>query len=121
VKWTVATGGGSLTQTPNVGGITNAAGLDTASWTLGSGVGTQTVTASVGALSATFTATATTVGGVPATIRIIGGSGQVGRSQQVLPISLVVEVRDSSGNTLSGISVAFTQDPVKNPAGFTSP
>jgi len=122
VTWAVATGGGSLTQTPNVGGITNAAGLDTATWTLGSTVGAQTVTAAVaGVGSITFTATATTVGGTAATIRIISGNGQVGRSAQVLPLPLVVEVRDASGNTLSGISVTFTQDPVMNPAGFTSP
>jgi adhesin/invasin len=80
------------------------------------------VTAAVsGVGSVTFTATATTVGVTAATIRIISGSGQVGRSQQVLPNPLVVEVRDASGNTLSGISVKFTQDLVKNPDGFTSP
>jgi adhesin/invasin len=121
VTWTVATGGGSLTQTAG-SGITNVAGVDSASWTLGSTVGLQTVTATVaGVGSIAFSATATTVGGTAATIRIISGSGQVGRSQQVLPSPLVVEVRDASGNTLSGISVTFTQDPVKNPAGFTSP
>lgn len=121
VTWTVATGGGSLTQTAGAG-ITNALGVDSASWTLGSTVGPQTVTAAVsGVGSITFSATATTVGGTAATIRIISGSGQVGRSQQVLPNPLVVEVRDASGNTLSGISVTFTQDAVKNPAGFTSP
>ncbi len=122
VTWTVASGGGSLTQTPNVGGITNGSGLDTASWTLGSTVGVQTVTAAVsGVGSITFSATATTVGGTAATIRIISGSGQVGRSQQVLPNPLVVEVRDASGNTLSGITVTFRQDSIKNKAGFTSP
>jgi protocatechuate 3,4-dioxygenase beta subunit len=121
VTWTVATGGGSLTQTAG-SGITNALGVDSASWTLGSTVGPQTVIAAVsGVGSITFSATATTVGGTPATIRIISGNGQVGRSAQALTSPLVVEVRDASGNTLSGISVAFTQDPVMNPAGFTSP
>jgi adhesin/invasin len=121
VTWAVATGGGGLTQTPNAG-ITDSVGLDSASWKLGSTVGPQTVTAAVsGVGSITFSATATTVGGTAATIRVISGDGQVGRSQQVLPDHLVVEVRDASGNTLSGISVAFTQDPVKNPDGFTSP
>ena len=121
VTWTVATGGGSLTQTANAG-ITNGSGLDSASWTLGSTVGAQTVTAAVaGVGSVTFTATATTAGGTAATIRIISGDGQVGRSAQLLPTPLVVEVRDASGNILSGITVTFTQDPVKNPDGFTSP
>src|ERR1019366_7903135 len=121
VTWTIATGGGSLTQTAG-SGITNALGVDSASWTLGFTVGTQTVTAAVSSVgSSTFTATATTVGGTAATIRIISGIGQVGRSQQVLPSPLVVEVRDASGNTLSGITVTFRQDSIKIKAGFTSP
>jgi protocatechuate 3,4-dioxygenase beta subunit len=120
VTWTVATGGGSLTQTAGAG-ITNALGVDSASWTLGSTVGTQTATASVsGVGSITFTATATTVGGTAATIRIISGNGQVGRSAQALTNPLVVEVRDASGNVLSGISVTFRQA-ATNPDGFTSP
>lgn len=120
VTWAVASGGGSLTQNAG-GGITNAAGLDSASWTLGGVVGTQNVTATVaGVGNVTFTATGTTVGGTAATIRIISGSGQVGRSQQVLPAPLVVEVRDIAGNTLSGITVSFTQA-ATNADGFTSP
>jgi protocatechuate 3,4-dioxygenase beta subunit len=120
VTWAIASGGGSLTQNAG-GGITNAAGLDSASWTLGGVVGTQNVTATViGVGSVTFTATGTTVGGTAATIRIISGSGQVGRSQQVLPAPLVVEVRDIAGNTLSGITVSFTQA-LTNTDGFTSP
>jgi adhesin/invasin len=120
VTWTVASGGGSLTQTAG-SGITNALGVDSASWTLGSTVGTQTVTAAVASVgSITFTATGTTVGGTAATIRIISGSGQVGRSAQALTNPLVVEVRDASGNTLSGISVRFTQA-ASNTDGFSSP
>ena len=120
VTWTVATGGGSLTQTAGAG-ITNALGVDSASWTLGSTVGVQTVTAAVsGVGSITFSATATTVGGTAATIRIISGSGQIGRSAQALPTQLVVEVRDAFGNTLNGVTVNFVQAP-SNADGFTVP
>lgn len=118
VTWAVATGGGSISKSS---GTTNAAGLDSARWTLGSSIGAQSVTATVtGVGSVTFAASATTVSGTPATLRIISGEGQSGQSAQTLPLPLVVEVRDAGGNVLSGVTVGFTQA-AANPDAITNP
>ena len=107
VTWAVASGGGSISKSS---GTTNAAGLDSARWTLGSTIGAQTVTATVANVgSVTYAATATTVSGTPATLRIISGEGQSGQSAQTLALPIVVEVRDAGGNVLSGVTVGFVQ------------
>ena len=56
VTWTVATGGGTLTETS---ATTNAAGEATARWTLGPNPGVQTVKISVADIAGQLTATAT--------------------------------------------------------------
>lgn len=118
VSWAVASGGGTLSKTT---GTTNAVGVDSVQWTLGSTVGAQTVTATVQFVgAATFTATASTTSGVATTLRIVSGDGQSGQSAQVLPLPLVVEVRDAGGNALSGVAVSFTQA-AGNSDGVTSP
>lgn len=119
VNWAVATGGGSLSKAY---GVTPASGLDAAVWTLGSIVGAQTVTASVtGVGSVTFHANATGVsGGTPSTLTIVSGSGQVGRSATALTSPLVVQVRDGSGNPVSGVQVQF-DEAATNTDGFVSP
>ncbi len=118
VVWSTATGNGTLSK---ASGLTNAAGLDSASWTLGAALATQTATATVAGLAAvTFRATGSSSGGVPTTLRVVSGDGQVGRSATQLTSPLVVEVRDASGTPLSGVSVLFTQG-ATNTDGYVSP
>ena len=116
VKFNVRQGGGSVAT---VTVVTNVGGIASTSWTMGTTTGPQQLVAilSNAVDSTLFTATATT--GPAARIVLISGNGQIGRSVQVLPTPLVVEVRDATGNVVSGISVIFTQGS-GNPDGFVS-
>lgn len=108
VIWSAATGNGTLSK---ASGLTNAAGLDSAAWTLGTTVGTQQVTATVTGLAVvTFRGTASTSAGpasTPASIVKISGDGQSAISGKTLPVPIVVEVRDASGTPLASVPVAF--------------
>ena len=116
VVFNVRQGGGSvasLTAATNVNGVASTV------WTLGAKTGPQLLVAVLSNArdSTVFSATATT--GPPVQVLIISGNGQIGRSAQVLPSPLVVELRDASGNLLPGIAVNFTQG-ASNTDGFVS-
>lgn len=118
VTWAILSGGGSLSKS---NGTTNASGLDSATFTLGAAAGPQTATATVASAGTVqFAATAATIGGSASTLTIISGDGQVGQSAKMLPLPLVAEVKDASGNPLSGVTVKFTQA-AGNSDAFTSP
>ena len=75
---------------------------------LGSTAEIYTVTATVRGITdtATFTATATSVG--YNAIKIVSGNGQSGRAGQQLPRPLVVEVKNQNGDPLVGVTVRFS-------------
>jgi alpha-tubulin suppressor-like RCC1 family protein len=103
VTFTVASGGGSLSNTTVV---SNAEGLASVVWTLGTGAGAQAVVAtSPGLPAATFTATA--VAAAPASMVIVSGNGQVASPGVTLPLPLRARVLDAFGNGVPGVAVTF--------------
>jgi Bacterial Ig-like domain (group 1) len=103
VTFAVATGGGSVS-----GGaaVSDGSGIATVgSWTLGS-PGLNTLTASLaGVPDVVFSATGTV--GSPDSVVIISGDAQSGDAGTALANPLVVEVRDSVGNPVANIDVAW--------------
>lgn len=92
--------------------VTNAAtggnGLASTILTLGNKAGTYSVTATAAGLTGspvTFTATATA--GAQATIALTSGNHQSGAINSTFFYPFVVTVRDSGGNPVGGVSVAF--------------
>jgi adhesin/invasin len=103
VTFAVTSGGGTLSGTS---ATTNATGLAQVTLTLGASAGTNTVTASrTGLTPVTFTASATS--GAASQIAIVSGNNQSAAISRPLAMPLVVVVKDSAGNPISGVSVAF--------------
>ena len=103
VTWVVTGGGGTMDPSTST---TDGDGRASTRWTLGPQLGTNTAQAVVsGVGTATFTATA--VAGAASSIEIVSGSGQSAQAGQPLPASLVVRVRDGSGNPVAGASVLW--------------
>jgi hypothetical protein len=46
----------------------------------------------------------------PAALLRVAGDGQVGRVNQMLPVSLIVQVRDADGQPLEGVAIDWTTD-----------
>jgi hypothetical protein len=106
VTFAVTAGGGSLSATTV---STNSSGLASTTLTLGPNTGTNTVTATSGSLTGsplTFSATATAASG-PTTLSVVSGNGQAGGTGQSLANPFVVEVTNSSGSAVSGVTVTF--------------
>jgi hypothetical protein len=98
VRWSVASGGGSVTGA----GTTDASGQAAADWTLGSTTGAQTLTASAAGKTVQFAATATNV----ASVKISSSKtpfNSLGESHV-----FAAQARDGSGNLVSGVTFAWT-------------
>ncbi len=105
VAWSVAGGGGSLSQATSV---TDADGLASTTLTLGTTAGANTVEAAVPGLTGspvTFSATGTP--GAAGQMEIVSGDNQLGVPGNPLADSLVVRVMDVYGNRVEGAAVAF--------------
>ncbi len=106
VTFAPRTGGGAITPAT---GLSNAAGLVTATWTLGASVGAQTAVAmlSTGFVSdsTSFSATATT--GPAGVIALVSGNNQTATVGTTLPLKLVVHVTDTFGNNSVGAQVTW--------------
>lgn len=103
VTFAPTTGSGSVSPGSATAG---ADGRASTAWTLGTTSGAQSVTASVqGAATATFTATATP--GPARTFVKVSGDAQSGPAQSPLASPLVVAARDTFGNGVPGVAVAF--------------
>jgi alpha-tubulin suppressor-like RCC1 family protein len=106
VTFAARTGGGSVTPAT---GLSNAAGLVTATWTLGATVGPQTAVATLSSGfvtdSSSFTATATT--GPAGVIALVSGNNQTATVGTTLPLKLVVHVTDTFGNNSAGAQVTW--------------
>jgi adhesin/invasin len=104
ITFTVTGGAGTLTGTNPV--ATNGSGLASIGWTLGSTAGANSLAAAASGLTTvTFNATGT-AGAATQIVRTAGDgqSAQVGTAVSTLPR---VQVRDASGNGVSGIGVTF--------------
>jgi len=109
---------------PNVGPVasctsrsvlTNASGYAQCDLVFGRTTGEGTLTLNVGGVlsrSLNFSVTP----GDPASIVLIQGDAQSGSPGQTLPLELVAEVRDASGNPLQGVAVLWEWG-VTDPAG----
>ncbi len=109
VVFDVTSGGGvavARRQVTNANGVAEVGG-----WTLGDNVGTNTLRATVTSTTqisgnpVIFTATATP--GLPATVTLVAGGGQIAAISTIVPIRPSVIVRDSRGNPVSGTTVSF--------------
>lgn len=107
VTFVVEAGGGTLAS-PTA--VTGADGIATNVWTMGTGAGTpQTVTATVGAaggFSTQFSATA--AAGAPVSAAAVAGDNQTAARNAAVTTAPRVLVRDSYGNSVSGVTVDFT-------------
>jgi adhesin/invasin len=110
-------GGGTVTDTTPASDANGIASVG--AWVLGL-PGANTLTATLPGLPAvTFTATATV--GEPAQLLIVSGNGQSAEAGTGLPQPLVVEVRDSAGNPVPGVTVDWiTLDGAIAPAAGTT-
>ncbi|MDX1567881.1 MAG: Ig-like domain-containing protein, partial [Longimicrobiales bacterium] len=105
VEFQVTSGGGSVSVSTRT---TDAQGRASTTWTLGTSTATdQLLEASTGSLTATFSADPQP--GPATTLEIASGDGQqVSQPSTTLPDPLVVEVSDTYGNPVEGVSVEFT-------------
>jgi alpha-tubulin suppressor-like RCC1 family protein len=107
VTFAARTGGGAIIP---ASGLSNAAGLVTATWTLGTTVGAQTAVAMLSSGfvtdSASFSATATT--GPAGVITLVSGNNQTATVGAALALPLVVHVTDTYGNISVGAKVTWT-------------
>jgi adhesin/invasin len=126
VTFATAAGNGSVT---GANPTSDAAGVATVgSWTLGTGAGTDSLTASVGGVpDAVFTATA--IAGSAAFITLAGGDNQTDTVAATLPVAYTVQVTDSNGNGVAGITVGWsvtagggsiTPNSMTDPGGFAT-
>jgi hypothetical protein len=105
VSFSDGTGGGTFTPNP---AISNSSGIASTSYTLPATAGTYTVTASSsGYSSTTFTETAQSSVTV-ATLQLVSGGKQTGTVGTALPAPIVIRAKDSSGKTVQGASISFT-------------
>ena len=109
VRFTVLTGGGSLSATAL---STNSAGRAASTLTLGRVAGTNTVRASVRGISKTLVFTAEGISSapslpVPTTLTIVSGNNQSGVIGGMLANPFVVEVQDGNSDPSVGIAVTF--------------
>ena len=86
--------------------VSNASGIVATSYQLPNTLGSYKITASAGKISGTFTETAT--GDTPASLALVSGNNQSAAVNTALSQPLVVQVNDSGGNPITGVSVAFS-------------
>ena len=115
VSFTIASGGGSLTQSLVA---TDADGYAESTWTLGTVSGAQTVTASIqsGSISQTFSATA--IAG-PATSIEFQTQPAVSDADVVLSASPIIRALDAYGNVATTYTQAVTASLQTNPGAAT--
>ena len=105
VNWSTAGGSGSVVVANNT---TDATGRSTALWTLGVTAGPMTALANVsGQPILQFKATATTVAGVPDTLKIVAGNNQTANAVSALPVPLIVQLVDTHGVPVKNANIIF--------------
>jgi len=122
VNFVVTTGGGSVFAEA---AMSDESGIARERWTLGTAAGVQKVEVravdsnGTAVVFATFNATATA--GAPKSISIVSGNVQSATQLQPLAKPVVAIVKDSYGNPVSGITVAFTVASTFNNGGAAVP
>jgi hypothetical protein len=106
INFSALPAGGSFS---NPAPITNSAGIATTTYTLPTTPGAITITASSPSTTTSYLAE-TAIAGPPASITLISGGHQKGTVATTLPAPILVSVKDSYSNPLSGISVTFTDN-----------
>ena len=105
VTW-AATGTGASIAPPS--GVTDAAGLAQATWTLPQAAGARTATAAVADASGSPVSFSATANPGPATqLNRTGGNGQSGSINVALPTPLQVTAVDQFGNGVAGVGIAW--------------
>ena len=106
VKFTIVTGGGSLSATT---GMTDANGRAESTLTLGSSSGTNSVEVSVEGISRreVFSAEASLPPPEPTVLSIVSGDNQNGLTGGALASPFVIAVRDQYDDPMDGIAVTF--------------
>lgn len=110
VTFTVGDGGGALSGSATTQRTTGSGGIATAPpWTLGPDSEAQTLVASSsGVGSVTFDATADL--SAPASLVVIGGTGQSGEPGETLGTPIEVKLTDLAGDPVPGASVSWSGD-----------
>jgi hypothetical protein len=104
ISWTVE-GGGSVSETSTT---TDAEGRSSVVRTLGPAAGPQTtLAASTGLAGSPVVFNHTATAGSPSGVQIVSGNEQTGSPGAVLPLPLVVEVVDGSGNKVVDAAVTW--------------
>ena len=98
--------------------FTNSAGVARVNATANGIAGSYQVTASSQGKTATFALTNQT--GLPASVAVSGGSGQVAPIDIAFPVALQARVRDASGNPIPNVQVTF-RPPVSGPGTLPLP
>jgi hypothetical protein len=106
INFTALPAGGSF---GSPAAVTNSAGIATTTYTLPTTPGAITITASSPSTTTTYLAE-TAVAGPPASITLISGGHQKGTVATTLPAPILVSVKDSYSNPLSGVSVTYTDN-----------
>ena len=89
--------------------VTNSSGVATSAvFTANGTVGNYNVSASVAGVSTPATFSLTNTVGAPASVTVTSGSGQSAAVNTAFASPLVVTVKDTGGDLLSGITVTFT-------------
>jgi len=105
VTWSAAGPGASMSP-PS--GVTDAAGLAQATWTLPQASGVRTATAAVAdAAGSPVSFSATALAGPATQLNRTGGNAQSGAINAALPTALQVTAVDQFGNGVSGVSIAW--------------
>ncbi len=101
VSWSVVSGGATLSSSSS---SSNASGMASVEVTLGAAAGAATIRASIGSEQVDFTAT----GLVPATLTIVSGNDQNGKTLTPFAAPLVVRVTAAAGAPVPGARVSFS-------------
>jgi uncharacterized protein (TIGR03437 family) len=98
---------------PATGGIilTDVTGNATCDLVVGGQVGTAQLNVTVGSSNNRAPFTLKVTPGVPATINIVSGNNQTGNVGTQLPLPIIAQVTDASGNALPGIAVTYASVP----------
>jgi hypothetical protein len=89
-------------------GITNASGIVATTYQLPDTLGAYKITASAAGVTATGTFTETATGDAPASLEVVSGNNQSVAVSTALSQPLVVQVNDSGGSPIVGVSVVFS-------------
>ena len=104
VRWTIVSGGGSLSADS---AYTDANGVASVTWTLGTVSGTDSLEATLNGTSLNVTVTATANPGAVVALMKVSGDAQVVADGSPAPQPLVVKAVDQYGNGVVGVAITW--------------